>query len=459
MLDCFAAKATAKTVPVYLVTAPDLKRWLRSQSKAVKAWVATTGFMARPYEVCVVGSGAGTVDAVIVGDEAGPWAAAAAAERVPAGRYVIRSPLSPEAAHDAAVGWALACYRYDRYKKIAKPVPQLVLPESADEAAVIRMVDAVSLVRDLINTPAEDLGPAEMATVASRLAKQHGARCTVLKGEQLLDKNYPTIHAVGRASSRPPHLIDLRWGSSRHPRVTLVGKGVCFDSGGLDLKPSGSMKLMKKDMGGAAHVLGLAHLIMGSELPISLRVLIPAVDNAVSGDAYRPLDVITTRKGLTVEVGNTDAEGRLVLADALAEAVSEEPTLIIDFATLTGAARVALGADIPVLFTNRDAIADELAKAAAATRDPLWRLPLHAGYRRQIDSQVADLSNIGATSYGGAITAALFLQEFVGRKTAWAHFDLMGWNIEQRPGRPVGGEAMALRAVHRFLRERHPAAS
>ncbi len=312
--------------------------------------------------------------------------------------------------------------------------------------------EAIGLVRDLVNTPAADMGPAQLAEAARDLAKRHRGKCTVLVGDTLLKRNYPAVHAVGRAAAEEPRLIDLRWGS-KGPKVTLVGKGVCFDSGGLDLKPAAGMKLMKKDMGCAAHVLGLASLIMAEKLPLQLRVLVPAVENAVSGNAFRPLDVLQTRKGLTVEVGNTDAEGRLVLCDALAEADSEKPDLLIDFATLTGAARVALGPDLPAMFCNDDKLAGLILRHGAVEGDPVWRLPLHKGYRPGLESKVADLNNISNSPYGGAITAALFLENFVSPGTRWAHFDIMAWNVATRPGRPEGGEAMGLRAVYAAIVE------
>jgi leucyl aminopeptidase len=313
-------------------------------------------------------------------------------------------------------------------------------------------MEAIYLVRDLINTPAGDMGPAELAQAATKLAERHKARISVITGAALLKKNYPAIHAVGRASSRAPRLIDLRWGA-KGPRVTLVGKGVCFDSGGLDLKAAAGMRLMKKDMGGAAHALGLASMIMAARLPLRLRVLIPAVENSVSGDAFRPGDVLPTRKGLSVEIGNTDAEGRLVLCDALAEADSEDPELIVDFATLTGAARIALGAELPAMFCNDDGVAEALLAQGLAAQDPVWRLPLHAPYRRLLDSQVADINNISSGALGGAIMAALFMSEFVRPKTPWVHLDIMAWNPSSRPGRPEGGEAMGLRATYALIEE------
>ncbi|MGH6959389.1 MAG: leucyl aminopeptidase family protein, partial [Dongiaceae bacterium] len=319
--------------------------------------------------------------------------------------------------------------------------------------AVERTARAVFLVRDLVNTPAEDMGPAELAAAAEGVARAAGARLKVVVGDALLKANYPMVHAVGRASARAPRLIDLRWGD-RGPRIALVGKGVCFDSGGLDLKPSSNMLLMKKDMGGAAHVLALAQMIMATGLPVRLRVLVPAVENSVSGNAFRPLDVLRSRKGLTVEVGNTDAEGRLILADALAEACTEKPDLLVDCATLTGAARVALGTDLPALFANDDATAEALLRHGQAEDDPLWRLPLHRPYRKQLDSKVADINNVSAGAYGGAITAALFLAEFVEPAVPWVHIDMMAWNVSARPGRPEGGEAVALRALYALIAER-----
>ena len=309
--------------------------------------------------------------------------------------------------------------------------------------------------RDLINTPAADLLPGGLYESARSLAARFGAECSSLAGDDLLANGYPAIHAVGRASADPPRLIDLRWGDPAAPRVTLAGKGVCFDTGGLDLKPASGMRLMKKDMGGAAHVLGLARLVMSAELPVRLRVLIPAVENAVAGNAYRPGDVLATRAGVTVEVDNTDAEGRIVLCDALTEAVREKPDALIDFATLTGAARIALGPDLPALFSNDDDLAGGLARCAEEVRDPLWRLPLHRPYDELLKSQVADVANAASSPQAGAITAALFLRRFVPDGTPWAHFDLMAWNARARPGRPVGGEAMALRATWAWLEGRY----
>jgi leucyl aminopeptidase len=315
-------------------------------------------------------------------------------------------------------------------------------------------VHATWLVRDLITTPAADMGPAELAEVVTGIGSPYGASSRVLAGQQLLDHNYPAIHAVGQASPRAPRLIDLTWGDAGRPKVTLVGKGVCFDTGGLDLKPSSAMKLMKKDMGGAAIMLGLAQMVMAADLPVRLRLLIPAVENVVGGRALKPLDVVRTRSGLAIEIGNTDAEGRVILADALAEAAAEEPALLVDCATLTGAARVALGTEIAALFCPDDGLADDLLRHAEACRDPMWRLPLWPGYRRHLDGKTAPLTNAPDTAYGGAILAALFLAAFVEPVRAWVHLDVMAWNTDNRPGRPEGGEAMGMRALFALIEGR-----
>ncbi|HEX7005597.1 MAG TPA: leucyl aminopeptidase family protein [Alphaproteobacteria bacterium] len=448
-----------RAVPVTPVAERQLASWLERQPAALRAWLDSTRFRAEPGEVSLVAGPDGGLGRVVlgVGDD-DPFAYGALPDRLPEGSY----RLAPEGAaaeppgwqSRAALGWALGTYAFTRYKARKKGFASLIWPEGADRAAVERLAEAVFLVRDLINTPANDMGPAELAAAARDLGRRHGARVSVIAGDDLLAANYPSIHAVGAASSRPPCLIDLVWGEADAPRLTLVGKGVCFDSGGLDIKPAESMKMMKKDMGGAAHVLGLASVVMAAGLPVRLRVLIPAVENAVGGRAMRPLDVIKTRKGLTVEIGHTDAEGRVVLSDALAEAASETPALLIDYATLTGAARVALGADLPALFSNDDALAADLMRHGTAEGDPMWRLPLWRGYRRMIDGKTADLTNSAEGSHAGAITAALFLQEFVGEGVPWAHIDLLAWNLKSRPGRPEGGEAQTLRAVYALIAER-----
>ena len=446
----------AGAVPILPLAAEELKAWLESQPpdrrSAVTAWVGSLGFTAEAGTHCLLPGADGALGRVLAGiDPAdGPYAFAGLPAALPLGRYRLEP--GPGAAdprrqaNDAALGWALGSYAFGRYRK-TRDFASLAWPKGADRAAVTRTAEATRLVRDLINTPAGDMGPAELTAAARKLAKAHGARLAVTVGNDLLKRNYPAVHAVGRASAKAPRLIDLRWGR-KGPKVTLVGKGVCFDSGGLDLKSAPGMKLMKKDMGGAAHVLGLAAMVMAAALPLRLRVLVPAVENSVSGNAFRPLDVLKTRKGLTVEVGNTDAEGRLILCDALAEACRDKPDLLVDFATLTGAARIALGTGLPALFCNDEALAQGLLDQGLARHDPLWRLPLHEPYRKSLESQVADLNNISDGPYGGAITAALFLEAFVEAGVPWAHLDLMAWNLAAGPGRPQGGEAMGLRAVY-----------
>ena len=451
--------------PITALTRDAYDDWLKAQPAPRRAWVAASGFRVQPGGFCLLPGASGALEEVLLVIDADEpiWSFAGLPTALPAGTYRLDQGLRPGTASRAALGWALGSYAFTRYKANkgrggagqgtnGREPARLVWPKAAAQAQVVHTAEAIALVRDLVNTPANDMGPAQLAEAAKALARRHGAKCSVIVGDSLLKRNYPAIHAVGRAAAEEPRLIDLRWGS-KGPKVTLVGKGVCFDSGGLDLKPAAGMKLMKKDMGGAAHVLGLASLIMAEKLPLRLRVLIPAVENAVAGNAFRPLDVLQTRKGLTVEVGNTDAEGRLVLCDALAEADSEKPEMLIDFATLTGAARVALGPDLPAMFCNDDKLAGVILRQGAAEGDPLWRLPLFKGYRQGLDSKVADLNNISNSPYGGAITAALFLEQFVSPATRWAHFDVMAWNVVGRPGRPEGGEAMGLRAVYAAIAE------
>jgi len=441
--------------PVTPLRACDLAAFLGREPAAV-GWVGAVGFTAAPGTHCVVPDAAGTVARVLLGEgDVAMWDWATLPAALAAGAYRIDPP--DAASGDAALGWALATYRFDRYR--ARPMRQTTLlwPREADAsvfAAARRTAEAVFLVRDLINTPASDMGPAELAAAVAAVAERRGARCTTIEGDELLAQNYPAIHAVGRASARAPRLIDLVWGDPAAAKVTLVGKGVCFDSGGLDIKPASAMKLMKKDMGGAAIMLGLADMVMAAGLPVRLRLLIPAVENSISGNAMRPLDVVPSRLGPTIEIGNTDAEGRVILADALAEAASECPALLLDCATLTGAARVALGTEIAALFTDDDGLAADLAAASVATGDPLWRLPLWRGYRRHVEGKTADLNNAPDLPYAGAITAALFLAEFVQPPCPWAHFDTMAWNTESRPGRPEGGEAQAMRALFAMLQAR-----
>jgi len=444
-------------LPLLPLTADAFADWLDTQPPKRTAWVQSTGFSGAAGTTCALPGPDGSLDVILagMGDGRDRWALAAFPERLAPHVVALAPDTPPDLAALLAEAWALGAYRFNRYKTRPDDGPaRLLWPEGVDREALCRRVFAVALTRDLVNTPASDLGPAELADVARTMAEYHDGSFQEIIGDALLAEGWPAVHAVGRGSVRPPRLIDLRWGQEDHPRVTLVGKGVVFDSGGLDLKPPANMKQMKKDMGGAAHVLGLAHAIMDAELPVRLRVLIPAVENMPSGSAFRPLDVLNTRKGLTVEVGDTDAEGRLVLADALAEADRENPALLIDMATLTGAARVALGPDIPVVFTRDDTLAADLMTAAAEADEPMWRLPLHAPYRKMLESPVADISSTGTGGFAGAITAALFLAEFVAPETPWVHIDLYAWTPSSKPGRPEGGAAQGLAALYALIERR-----
>ena len=373
---------------------------------------------------------------------------------LPPGVYRFAN-VAPDHAHLATLAFALGCYRFGRYRNSEPPEVRLVPSDGVDIADLTRMANAAALARDLINTPANDMGPEELAQAAQQLAQSFGAKFNCIVGEELTRQNFPLINAVGMASPRAPRLIDFTWGDPSHPRVTLVGKGVCFDTGGLDLNPSSSMLIMKKDMGGAAIVLALAQMVMDAQLKVRLRVLIPAVENAVAGNAFRPLDIFTSRKGLTVEIGNTDAEGRLVLADALALADEEKPDLLIDLGTLTGAARVALGPDLPPFYTDDETLAEALSSCAKQEHDPLWRLPLWPPYDSWLDSKVANINNAPSGGFAGSITCALFLQRFVEAAKSWLHVDIYGWTPTAKPGRPEGGECQAARAIYRLLSNRY----
>jgi leucyl aminopeptidase len=442
---------------LYLVDKAGFEPWLRALPAAARNAAGAQRFTGSAGDVAILPAGSDQWSAAIgVADSAalGTWCLAAAADRLPDGAYRIAGGGDPG---DAALGWLLAQYRFDRYRSAPDPRPARILltPQPARITETVRLAEATALVRDLVNMPAADMGPGELADAAEAVARTGGAAFRVTRGDAL-DQGYPMVAAVGRAASaaRAPRLIELEWGDPAHPRIAIIGKGVCFDSGGLDIKPASGMLLMKKDMGGAAHALALAQLVMTARLPVRLHLLIPAVENAISADAFRPGDVLTSRAGLHVEIGNTDAEGRLVLADALSRAAEDAPGLIVDFATLTGAARVALGPDLPALFANDDALAEELATAAAAVNDPLWRMPLWAGYADMLKSGIADINNAGEGGFAGAVTAALFLQRFVPHGTPWAHLDTFAWRPSPRPGRAKGGEALGLRAVWEMLRRR-----
>src|SRR5712691_6611714 len=432
-------------VPVVAVSKSDLAAWRETAPAAERDWVAATGFTGEASKLALIPDAEGRFGRVLIGlpeGEAAMWAFAGLSDALPEGGDPTR----------IALGWALGTYAFTRYREKKKASgARLVWPKRADRAQVEHLADAVFLARDLINTPASDMGPAELAAAAIEVAEKADAQHRVISGDALLAENYPTIHAVGRASVRAPRRLDIVWGDKSAPKVTLVGKGVCFDSGGLDLKAASGMLNMKKDMAGAAIMLALAQAIMAAKLPVRLRVLLPMVENAVSGNAMRPRDIVKTRKGLTVEIGNTDAEGRLILCDALAEASTEKPALLVDIATLTGAARVALGPELGALFCNDDTLAEGLLAAATAEDDPLWRMPLWRPYRKMIDSKIADLNNVSESPHAGAVTAALYLQEFVEPGIPWAHLDVMAWNPQSRPGR---AEATALRALYAHIATR-----
>ncbi len=458
MLSLFAQASDAQSIPIWPVAKAGLEDWLASQPANMAAWARASQFKGQAGRVLKIPAADGELAAIAFGlgdgDDALIWRGLP--DSLSPGVYHIEGPLAAGAAPLAALGWALGSYRYERYKKEPKKETpaQLVLPDGVDGAEVSRIAQGVFLARDLINTPSNDMGPQELTDAAAALAAQYGASLEILTGDELLSHNYPMIYAVGKASARPPRLLDMHWGDADAPKITLVGKGVVFDSGGLDLKPSSGMRLMKKDMGGAANVLGLASVIMDAGLKLRPRLLVPIAENSVSGASFRPGEIMTSRKGRTVEIGNTDAEGRLILADALAEAGTEKPELLFDLATLTGAARTALGTEIPPFFTPDDALAAQLAAYAQSEADPLWRLPLWKPYDKGLESSIADLSNVTEGGMAGAITAALFLQRFVGEAQAWAHFDIYGWNAKGGPGQKAGGEAMAIRALYALLRDR-----
>ena len=462
-MNFFASKKNQKTAVLTPITASALEKWASEQDSKTANWIAASGFRAGIGKSLLLSGEEGELLQVLVGvgEPLGIWDLAGLPHKLPEGSYEIDESITKSWTEDqfdqACFSWALGHYRDRRFKseQSAKKISQLVWPKKANEKFVKAAVEGTQLARDLINAPTNKLGPAELAKAAQDLAESHNADVKTIVGKELLKENYPAIYVVGQAvdqKKRAPRLVDFSWGKSG-PKITLVGKGVCFDTGGLNLKSAAGMSTMKKDMGGAAQVLGLASMIMAMDLKVQLRVLIPTVENSVNGDAYRPQDVIDTRKGLTVEIGNTDAEGRLILSDALTEGSSEKPDLIVDFATLTGAARVALGTDLPALFCNDDKVAAQLQELSNNVQDPLWRMPLHQPYKKNLSSPFADLNNISPGGYGGAITAALFLEHFVEPGVSWVHIDLMAWNLKSTPGRPVGGEAMGVRALYALISE------
>lgn len=448
------ANSAKNAIPLHAVRAKDAKAWLARHKRA--GFVSASGFAGALGSLAALPDTRGGIAAWVLGlgDTRDAFALAAAAEKLPAGVYRLGEVPDFCGGTMGALAWTMGGYGFARYRKTAARKARLVLPRGVDGEDVSRIAENLFLARDLINTPANDMGPAELEAAARSLAKQHGAKVSVVSGASL-KKNYPLIAAVGQGSDRAPRLIEFVWGKAGAPRVTLVGKGVCFDSGGYDLKPSAAMLIMKKDMGGAACALAVAGMVMAAKLNVRLRVLIPAVENSVSGKAMRPGDVFTSRKGLTVEIGNTDAEGRLVLADALSDADDDAPDLLIDIATLTGAARAATGMELPPFFTDDEKLAADLARIGKAEQDPVWRLPLWRGYEDTISSRVADLNNNPAYSYAGAITAALFLNRFVSKTKGWVHLDIPAWIDRARPGRPIGGEANSARTLYALLKERY----
>jgi leucyl aminopeptidase len=453
-------KPAASATPIHLVTRETLAQHTAALPSAARQWLATTGFTGAPDSHSLLPDDDGGLQAVWAGvrDAAHPWALAALPRALPPGRYRLAEAADGGLAADAqaaAFSWALGGYRFSRYKRSGPPaLAELQLPPSAAARHGLLLAQAVAQARDLVNTPAEDLGPEELAAAVVALAQAHGAKVKQTVGDALLKANFPAIHAVGRAASRSPRLIELSWGSPKAPKLAIVGKGVCFDSGGLDIKSPEGMRQMKKDMGGAANAIALAGLVMSLKLNVRLQLLIPAVENAIAGNAYRPGDIVPSRAGLQIEIGNTDAEGRVILCDALAYAVESKPALLIDLATLTGAARVALGGQLPALFTRDTALARALVDDGLARHDPLWHLPLWAPYHAGIESDIGDIVNTGRGPQAGAINAALFLADFVPESVPWLHIDLYAWNDGARPGRPAGGEAQTIRTLLAHLQQR-----
>jgi len=439
--------------PLIIIEKSAYQTWLADQDTQSKNWLANTQYKGQGLALIPNSEGKLNQALFIVADASDYFACGDLIKQLPQGQFLLQAE---NKFHDAiSFGWLVGAYQFDRYvtNKADKQLAVLAINNQASVDKAVKFAQATALTRDLVNTPAGDMMPEHLAQAADDLATQFNAKVSHIVGDDLLAQNYPTIHAVGRASVHTPRLIDLTWGDSKNPQITLVGKGVCFDSGGLDMKPAAGMRNMKKDMGGAAHVLGLAQLIMANNLPINLRVLIPAVENAVSSNALRPGDVVTTRKGLTVEIHNTDAEGRLVLCDALAEAENDEPELIIDFATLTGAMRVALGTELPGFFSTNDQVAADITSAGLINSDPVWRMPLHRPYDNLFESTIADMTTCPTQPFGAAIAAALYLERFV-EKTDWIHFDVMAFNVRHLSGRPLGGEAFGIRSVFDYLQAR-----
>lgn len=456
MQNCYNL-SMKNAIPISMVVEKEFTEWYSQQPKTLQNWLQNTKFIAKPNTYRYVSDDQGSLVRVVVGVNCKNdfWCLAGLPTQLPSTNFYIDDNLSQQHLENIAIAWGLGAYQFSRYKTRDTQLAQLVIPDAISKK-VSSIVAAIYLVRDLINATPDDMTPADLAKAVRGVAQDYNANVTEIIGEDLLKANYPMVYHVGRASIIPPRFIELNWGDKNNPQICLVGKGVCFDTGGLNIKPSSNMLLMKKDMGGAAHALALAQLIMQHRLAVNLRLLIPAVDNAISGNAIRPSEVIRTRANKTVEITNTDAEGRLILADALFEGCQQHPDLIIDFATLTGAGRVALGLDVPAMFCNDDKLADALIQQGKQSYDPIWQLPLFHPYREMLNSQIADLINSSLSPYAGAITAALFLEEFIDKQIPWVHFDLMAWNTHSRPGRPEGGEALAIRTVFEYLCKQYP---
>jgi leucyl aminopeptidase len=451
----FLSNKDAPSVSIHVLRSGEWSAWIEAHSETLRRLAAAHDFQAQNGRILLVPATDGAIERVLFGvsDKANPMSIGALAQHLPTGDYRIAFAPREFAPTTVAIAWGLGAYVFDRYKKRKRPAPRLAPPDGADMGETARIVEASWLARDLVNTPTNDMGPEALHAAAEGVARACDADFAAIVGDELLAQNYPLIHAVGRAAKQTPRLLHLSWGDAKAPRLALVGKGVCFDTGGLDVKPSAGMRLMKKDMGGAAHALALAQIVMQAKLKVRLDLFLPVVENSISSDAFRPGDVIASRKGPTVEIDNTDAEGRLILADALARACEDQPALLLDFATLTGAARTALGPDLPPFYANDETLAAELFAASIETCDPIWRMPLWDAYETEMESPVADLKNTGDGVFAGSIYAALFLRRFVSAPV-WAHFDIFAWAPKEKPSRPVGGEAQALRACWKVLKDR-----
>ncbi|HJW47619.1 MAG TPA: leucyl aminopeptidase family protein [Lysobacter sp.] len=445
---------TDAALPLHIVTRTAFAEWRAAQPAAVGAWLDAQGFDASPYTVFVVPDADGSIAAAVlgVGDLLDPASYGHAPFALPPRAWRVVSALDDEALSALQLGWGLGSYRFSRYRQPLRAPAMLAI--EGDAADMLDQLAACIRVRDLVNTPTEHMGPDQLEQVCCEIAERFGAKIEVVSGEDLLSRNFPAIHAVGRASHRAPRLIALSWGHGANPHIAIVGKGVCFDTGGLDLKPADGMRNMKKDMGGAAHAIALAELVMARQLPLRITLLVPAVENAIGPNAFRPGEVIATRAGVNVEIDNTDAEGRVVLCDALTYAAEQNPELLLDFATLTGAARIALGPDLPALYANDEAVANAWLDAGMQLRDPVWRMPLWRPYLRYLCSTIADIANAGPSKMAGSITAAIYLESFVPALQKWAHLDVYSWNDSDRPGKPAGGEAQGLRAAYALLKAR-----